>query len=401
MGAEPTRSFRIGPCLGRGGFGEVYRATMRTTGGLETEVALKVLRSDFGAPDALARFRDEGKVLARFQHPCVVRAHDWARLEGTTALVTEFVDGFDASTVVGRIPLRPALEVVAAIASALDAAWSSPGPDGRPLRIVHRDVKPTNLRLSRHGQPKLLDFGIAVLGSPDRESRTKSALLVGSLPYMAPERFTERENTPAVDVYGLGCCLFEMSTGRPLMGDGRLRELSALAVDDEAFSAHVERQLATMAVPDAVRTLCARCLAHDPGARPTAGEVSQEAARLAAEVGGPTLRRFSAEQPPAPTASPGPWTGRTLADGEEEVPVADGSVASLVSAPRETMHPDDPPPPRPSGDPIRPPGPPAPAGSGSVGPWLLAGAGCVAVATLLTLGLAGFVAAATLWASGG
>jgi serine/threonine protein kinase len=408
MGDSASRVFRVGACLGRGGFGEVYRATLRTEGGLETEVAIKVLRTEVSQGDALARFRDEGRVLSRFQHPCVVKAHDWARLEGNTVLVTEFVDGFDLSTVIGSIPLRPALEVVGAIASALDAAWSTPGPDGRPLRIVHRDLKPTNLRLGRHGQVKLLDFGIAVLGSGDRESHTRSALLVGSLPYMAPERFTERENTPAVDVYGLGCCLFEMLAGQAFHQDARLRELSALALQPGAAAEHLERRLATLpaTVPPAVVALARACLQLDPAERPQAADVSTQALQLSQGAVGPTLRRYCADQPPTPPVSPGPWTGRTLAEGESAPVVADGSRAAVQSSPRETMHPDDPP--RPAPPPAPPPlvavppvAPVAVVAPPSRAPWVLAGFGCLVVVALVGAGLAGFAVAAALVVSGG
>jgi serine/threonine protein kinase len=403
MSAGATRRFRVGPCLGRGGFGEVYRATMCTEGGLETEVALKVLRAEVADADAMARFRDEGRMLSRFQHPVVVRAHDWARLQGTTTLVTEYVDGVDASAVVGAIPLRPALEVVAAVASALDAAWSAPGPDGRPLRIVHRDLKPTNLRLGRHGHVKLLDFGIAVLGTDDRESHTRSALIVGSLPYMAPERFTDRVNTPPVDVYGLGCCLFELLTGRVVHPGSRLKDLTALSLDGAAFDEHVARQVAAMPAPDAVRELTARCLAHDPARRPTASALAAECGRLSAEVGGTTLRRYCGELPAGSPPAPGPWTGLDLEDGAAAPELAaDRSRAAVVTAPRATMHPDDPPPPRPAAATFDLPRDPAadevPARSWRL-MWLLAGAGCVAVGALLVLGVGGLAAAAgAVWA---
>ncbi len=397
----------MGVCLGRGGFGEVYRATLRTAGGLETEVALKVLRRESVQGDAIARFRDEGRVLARFQHPCVVKAHDWAVLEGTTALVTEFVDGFDLSSVVGAIPPRPALEVTAAIASALDAAWSTQGPDGRPLRIVHRDLKPTNVRLGRHGQVKLLDFGIAVLGSPDREAKTHSAVLVGSLPYMAPERFVSRDSTPAVDVYGLGCCLYEALAGAPFHVDARMRDLSARALAPEEGRAHRDARLAALPADTSpeVSALLSRCLDPEPDHRPAAAEVAAEAHRLASTAPGPTLRRFCAEHPgPGGAASPGPWTGRTLQEGAAPAGEPDRSRPTVAVAARETLHPDATPPPRPTPAPV----PvvvaaplPAVAPPPTRAPWVLAGVGCLGSGTLVAAGLAGLAAGLGLAMAGG
>ncbi len=377
----------MGECLGRGGFGEVYRATMRTAGGLETDVALKVLRADVARADAMARFRDEGRLLARFQHPVAVRAFDWASLEGTPALVTEYVDGFDAAAVVGAIPPRPALEVAAAVASALDAAWTTPGPDGRPLRIVHRDLKPSNVRLGRHGQVKLLDFGIAVFATPDRESKTRSAVLVGSLPYMAPERFTARDSSPPVDVYGLGCCLYELLAGEPFHARARLRDLSALALAPrEADALRAERLGRLPAdLPPPVRALLDRCLRPDPSERPLAGALAAEWGALAAAAPGPTLRRFCAEASPPPRpVSPGPWTGRALTE-DEEPPASPGAAAARVVPAADTLALDD--------APAR-----ADGGRSSALRWGV-GLGCLLAAGCGLAGVgAGLLAAALRWA---
>src|SRR5688572_17927020 len=120
MEAGRQRQFRIHHCLGRGGYGEVYRATMVAPGGIENDVAVKLLR-------------DEGRLLSVLRHPAILRVFDLALLDGRVGLVTEFVEGEDLSTLIGNLPLRPILEVVAAVAEALDAAWNHPRSDGRPL----------------------------------------------------------------------------------------------------------------------------------------------------------------------------------------------------------------------------------------------------------------------------
>lgn len=310
--------------MGRGGFGEVYRAWMTTPGGLQTEVALKILRPDpLRRADASARFRDEGRMLSRLQHPAVVRAFDWADLgDGHVALVTEFVDGADLLACVGiGIGERPLLEVIGSVASALHAAFHGTDPDGRPMQVVHRDIKPTNLRIGRHGQVRLLDFGIARFGSEERESRTESDLVVGSVPYMAPERFSERVSSPAADVYGLGCCLYEGLTGEPFHRDTRLRDLSAMALDPRAAAEHLAtrlQQLPATVHPD-TRALLERCLSHDPARRPTADEVARACERLATEVAGPTLRRWCTQVSfPEDTSFAATWTGRRVTEGEED-----------------------------------------------------------------------------------
>ncbi len=349
MDTPVARSFRIGPCVGRGGFGEVYRATMRTSGGLETEVALKLLRPDpLRRADAGRRFRDEGRMLSRLRHPAVVRAVDWADLgDGHQALVTEFVDGADlGACCAAGLPPRALLEVVGAVASALDASFHTPGPDGAPLRVIHRDIKPTNIRIGRHGQVRLLDFGIASFGSDEREARTESDLVVGSMPYMAPERFSERSSSPAADQYGLGCCLFEGLAGEPFHLDARLRELSALALDPHRAADHRARRLEALSgVPAEVRSLLERCLAHDPADRPSAAEVAAACESLAETTSGPTLRRWCAEHGlPELETFPSDWTGKVVSEGGEapaegEAPADPGSPR-IVTSPRATLDPE-------------------------------------------------------------
>lgn len=334
--------------MGRGGFGEVYRAWMTTPGGLQTEVALKILRPDpLRRADASARFRDEGRMLSRLQHPAVVRAFDWADLgDGHVALVTEFVDGADlhACAAIG-IGERPLLEVIGAVASALHAAFHNVDPDGRPLQVVHRDIKPTNLRIGRHGQVRLLDFGIARFGSDERESRTESDLVVGSVPYMAPERFSERSSSPAADVYGLGCCLYEGLVGQPFHRDVRLRELSAMALDRAAAAAHLAARLQELpeSVHPETRELVERCLLHDPSARPTADEVARTCERLSGLVPGPTLRRWCADvRFPEDTSFASTWTGRRVTEGEgdEEPDEADRGRPKVIHHAGATVDPD-------------------------------------------------------------
>src|SRR5690606_17230382 len=124
--------------------------------------AVKVLRRDLSVDgDAVRRLRDEGRLLARLDHPTILRAFDLVRLDGRLALVTELVEGADLAELLRAdppLPARALVEVIGRVAAALDAAHATPGPDGRPLALVHRDVKPTNVRVGRFGEVKLLDF---------------------------------------------------------------------------------------------------------------------------------------------------------------------------------------------------------------------------------------------------
>jgi eukaryotic-like serine/threonine-protein kinase len=320
--AETGRTLAFRSCLGRGGFGEVYRATMTGVGGLTTDVAVKVLRSDLDpASQAVQRLKDEGRLLARLNHPAILNVYDLLVVQGRVALITEFVDGADlAEVMVGPTPprLRALLEVLGAVAGALDEAWSAPLEDGSPLRLVHRDIKPSNIRISRHGDVKLLDFGIARTDSVSREAQTRTNMMVGSPPYMAPERFRDNDVRPASDVFALGVCLYEGLVGQRLHHEMSVPMLAGLAMDDDYFNEHVQARLAVLpeSVPQTVRDMLGKLLAYVPEERPSAAEVVRTIAVMSDEVGGASLRRWTgACQWPVEEDTDGELVGSVLSDG--------------------------------------------------------------------------------------
>ena len=245
---ETRRTFAIRRCLGRGGFGEVYLGTMTHPSGLESQVALKVLRRDV-PPDSQAvhRLRDEARLLARAQHPSILRVHDLVILGGRVCLVTEFVDGEDLSGCLRGeqpLPLRGLLQVVADVAGALHAAYNAevPGVDG-PLRIVHRDVKPTNIRLGKSGGVKLLDFGIARTDEMTREAVTAQRHAGSASPrYMAPERFTRASPHPGSDVFSLGIIVWE-GIARRKYYDMPLTFVMGLSIDAVRYAAFLQDRM--------------------------------------------------------------------------------------------------------------------------------------------------------------
>ncbi len=338
MSTPPSRTFTIHACLGRGGFGEVYRADMKRPGGLDTEVAIKVLRRDVGMhSQAVQRLRDEGKLLAKLTHPAILRVHDLLVLEGRVALVTEFVDGEDLSECFDGdppIPMRALLEVISQVAGALHVAWTAPvGADGRALRLVHRDIKPSNIRIGQRGVVKLLDFGIARTDEVTREAKTMTDMLVGSPPYMAPERFLDAQVLPASDIFALGASLAEGLMGRRMF-DVPVTLLAGLAVDDDRYDRFVADKLAPLdaSTPPGVVALLRRLLAHDPNARPSAEQLSREAELLADEIGGVSLRAWARQRRwGAPPTDRGELDGRQLTEGSLERP-------TISAAPEPAPH---------------------------------------------------------------
>ncbi|MEQ1572507.1 MAG: serine/threonine-protein kinase, partial [Myxococcota bacterium] len=218
--SDPDRRYQLQRRLGRGGFGEVWLA-VREAGGVRSEVAVKLLHEglDPGA-QALQRLRDEGRILGLLNHPVILKVLDLTTLDGRVALVTEYVDGADLQEcfVAERMPVRALVEVIGRVADALAVAWSAPSPTGGSLQLLHRDVKPANVRIGRHGDVKLLDFGIARAADPGREAHTKTAALIGTLSYLSPERFDPRHpGGPASDVFALGAVLYEGLAGEQLV----------------------------------------------------------------------------------------------------------------------------------------------------------------------------------------
>jgi serine/threonine-protein kinase len=201
--------------IARGGMGEVYRAhDVRH----DRVVAIKLLNEDLaGDVDYRERFKREARAAARLREPHVVPIHAYGEIDGRLYLDMRLVEGRDLDAVLrgqGRMPPADAVDVVGQIASALDAAHAD--------QLVHRDVKPSNVIITSRGFAYLVDFGIARVMSPNTDL-TSSGQLVGTLNYMAPERFGPGPLDHRVDVYSLACVLFQCLTGeRPFRAENPL-----------------------------------------------------------------------------------------------------------------------------------------------------------------------------------
>jgi serine/threonine-protein kinase len=203
--------YRVEELLGHGAMGEVHRAVDTRRNRV---VALKrlspTLRTD---RTFLARFEREASAAARLRHRHVVPINDFGVIDGRPYIDMRLIEGTDLRTVLrrsGPLGVRRAVAVIGQVAGALDAAHAA--------GLVHRDVKASNVLLDAHGSAYLIDFGLA---RDDGGTRlTQSGVAVGTLAYMAPERF-DGEGDHRVDVYALSCLLFEVLTGRlpfPVVG---------------------------------------------------------------------------------------------------------------------------------------------------------------------------------------
>jgi len=307
--------------LGRGGFGEVYRGVMSRGGGIAMDVAIKVLRADLDpSSQGVQRLRDEGRLLGRLTHPSILRVYDLVIIEERAALITEFVDGDDLARVItsdDRPPPRAVFEIIAQVAAALDAAWSWPSvTDGQPLHLVHRDIKPDNIRLDPHGLVKLLDFGIAQASSVEREAETNVNIIMGSAQYLAPERMVQQEVGPESDVFALGCTLYEALAGEALFHRKSMRQMYLLMIEQSRLDTFVAERLD--ALPDGLlseraRSLLLSMVAYHKADRPSAADVASRCDAVGDSLQGLTLRRWARQHTWPPQAEEeGPLEGRTF-----------------------------------------------------------------------------------------
>ncbi|QZA11469.1 serine/threonine protein kinase [Mycolicibacterium holsaticum DSM 44478 = JCM 12374] len=200
---------RFGPYLikrliGRGGMGEVYEAEDTVKGRV---VALKLL------PDALSgdpvfreRLQREARSAGKLQEPHVVPVHDYGEIDGHLFVDMRLIDGIDLRTTLqrtGPMPPAQAVGLVRQIAAALDAAHDA--------GVMHRDVKPENILVTRDGFAYLVDFGIASAATD--HTLTEKGTAIGTYAYMAPERFSSDPVTYRADIYALACVLHQCLTG--------------------------------------------------------------------------------------------------------------------------------------------------------------------------------------------
>ena len=196
--------------LGEGGMATVYKAFDTH---LERDVAIKVIRRGAFPPDTLdrilARFKREGKALARLSHPNIIKVFDYGEYEGAPFLVMEYVPAGTLKQKLGKpFPWQEAVRLILPVAQALDYAHGE--------GIIHRDVKPANILITKTGQPMLSDFGIAkLLEGEDGQTLTGAGVGVGTPEYMAPEQGLGSKTIDGrADQYGLGVVLYELLTGR-------------------------------------------------------------------------------------------------------------------------------------------------------------------------------------------
>jgi Tol biopolymer transport system component len=282
---------RLGPYkiiapLGAGGMGEVYRAHDSRLG---RDVAIKVLSPHLAAtPEVRARFEREARTISQFNHPHICTLHDIGHQDGTDYLVMELLEGETLARRLekGPLPVAEVLSLGTQIADALDRAHRA--------GVVHRDLKPGNVMLTKAGA-KLMDFGLAraaglataapgALTESPTVSRplTAEGTIVGTFQYMAPEQLEGKEADARSDIWALGCVLYEMATGKRAFEGASQASLIGAIMNQEPRPITELQPLS----PPLLEHLVTRCLGKDPDKRwQTPGDLARELEWVAA--GGP------------------------------------------------------------------------------------------------------------------
>lgn len=277
--------YRLTEVIGQGGMGRVYKAHDTV---IDRDVAVKVLSTELAAePGFQERFRREAHTAARLTEPHIIPVHDTGEFDGRLYLVMPIINGTDVGTLLKREgPLNPqrAVLVIEQLAAALDAAHAA--------GLVHRDVKPSNALVTKGDFTYLIDFGIAHDAAATKV--TKTGTIIGTLAYMAPERFTTGVADARADVYSLACLLYECLTGaQPYPGNSAEQQITAhLTLDPPKPSNLIPT------VPVAFDYVISRGMAKQSADRfPSAGELARAARAAAAYPQAPTTFASSPGQP--------------------------------------------------------------------------------------------------------
>ena len=305
--------YRIIALLGRGGMGEVYRATDLMLG---QTVALKFLPEAASHDQRLLeRFHGEVRIARQVSHPNVCRVYDIGSIEGMPFLSMEYGDGEDLASLltrIGRLPADKAIETARKICAGLAAAHDR--------GIIHRDLKPANVMIDKRGDALIMDFGLAALAGQLSGPEARN----GTPAYMAPEQLKGEEVSAKSDIYALGLVLYELFTGKRPYDGNTLKKLL-----EQQEAAHLTSMTSIAAdIDPAVERVIRRCLDPDPARRPASALL----VAAALPGGDPLAAALAAGETPSPevVASAGVTEGLAR---KYSVPCLAAIIVCLFSVP--------------------------------------------------------------------
>ncbi|GAA2764306.1 Stk1 family PASTA domain-containing Ser/Thr kinase [Streptomyces paradoxus] len=328
--------YQLRDLLGQGGMASVHLAYDSV---LDRQVAIKTLHTDLGREQAFReRFRREAQSVAKLTHTNIVSVFDTGEdtLDGMTTpyIVMEYVEGRPLGSVLdedvrqqGAMPADKALKITADVLAALEISHE--------MGLVHRDIKPGNVMMTKRGVVKVMDFGIARAMQSGVTSMTQTGMVVGTPQYLSPEQALGRGVDARSDLYSVGIMLFQLVTGRlPFEADSPLAIAYAHVQEEPPVPSSINR-----ALPPAVDALIARALKKNPNERfPSAEAMRDECLRVAASF-----------QPAPPSIVPGTQAPSGAGVGSAVFPPVDQATPAPSGQVQTPYQPT--PPPNPYGTP--------------------------------------------------
>lgn len=255
--------------IGSGGMAEIFKAVQRGAGNFQKVLVIKrILNTYCKDPNFIKMFLEEAKITAPLQHPNIVTIFEFDQIEGQYYIAMEFIHGRDLQRVMARtnklakrIPEEICLFIIGEVCKALWYAYNAKDPHGNPLKIIHRDVSPSNILISFDGHIKVTDFGVAK--ATMSESDAGRGTLKGKLGYMSPEQVLGKEIDHRSDIFALGIILFESLTLKRLFL-GRTDLQTLINIRDADIS---KRLLKHPEIDPMVANILKRACAREPERR--------------------------------------------------------------------------------------------------------------------------------------
>ena len=255
--------------IASGGMAEIWEGRQTGVEGFEKRLAVKMILPHFlKDEDFLSLFLDEGRLAAKLNHPNICQLFKLEESEGTYFTVMEYIDGIDLRSLLKKartqripLPLEHSVKIIIDVCAALDYAHSCTDINGEPLNIVHRDISPSNIMVTRRGNVKVVDFGIAKAATQIHHTRT--GVLRGKCAYMAPEQVNEDPLDQRSDLFCVGIVLWEMITGRQLFqAAGELPKLMKITAGNYPRPTEVYDKC-----PKELEDIVMKALAYEPDER--------------------------------------------------------------------------------------------------------------------------------------
>ena len=287
------RQYEFIRSLSKTAMSDVYHCQEVQNGDAIREVAIKLLRDSWKENKrSVMWLRQELSLLQSLHHSSIPTIYEMTSIRGRVAIVMEWINGMDLKRLVHgmrnmkqRIPLKVTLGLIADVAESLDTIYNQAPSAGRPpLRILHGNLKPSNIMVSPKGKTSLLDFGMTASDIGGRESETRE-MQFDTMEYMAPERLFFEPQGPSSDVYSLAVTLFEMLAGKPIGKALPSAEQHMLRV--EKYCQHLLRPMPLgLEVKEELADLLISGMAYEAERRPMAYEFANRARRMAEVISG-------------------------------------------------------------------------------------------------------------------